>query len=600
MPDITLTSAPVTWQVANLIQGSKARGANGYVEFEASAVAVHHGGLMWLPSPQRAEVEDGVMQPLDLPINNPDVWNWKVTPRLGVDWPPFHINVEEGGTNLANAAIVPGKGPVKVLQGPAGASIVDFRDTGDGALVLILSDGTESPPVPFTRGPQGPANEIEIGTVLRGDEPYASLSGEAPHQVLNLVLPKGDPGNPEDLIDATPEQRGLMSAGDKTMLDALPDDIAAVEQETLHRARTPALVTYGTVNGTRYSHLRTLAGRPMPGMVTKRFANSDSPGTGSGLVPTRETPRSFARRTGAAVVLNGSGWQVSGNVGEMRGAQIYDGQVFHDFEDFDLSPAGVDALGVRADGTIAAYSQRWGDTAQSMVDDGVVHSWSHGPVIVQDGIAESFEDPRWTYFVSEISARQIVGANALGEMMVTTVSGKTSDNIGLNAPGAAALAVSLGYEVAVLMDGGGSAQTRAGSTPIMVSSDVARERPVPDAILVDVDVTDRSADTDWIDGTVLPGFAANQGNVPQVRKQGARVTMRRGVNNTGLSASGSFEVLSFPPDLAPAESKYVPVAGSSAAATGMAVVSTTGRVTLRTSATLSPYYLFDAVWWDVD
>src|SRR5699024_3547189 len=214
--------------------------------------------------------------------------------------------------------------------------------------------------------------------------------------------------------------------------------------------------------------------------------------------------------------------------------------------------------------------------------------------------SEKFDDKRWTYFVSEISARQIVGANALGELIITTVSGKTSDNVGLNAPGAASLAVSLGCEVAVLMDGGGSAQTRAGSTPVMVSSDSAHERPVPDAILVDVDVTDRSADTGWIDGTVLPGFAANQGNSPQVRKRGGRVSMRRGVDKTGLSASGSFEIMSFPPDLAPTEWKYIPVAGSSAAATGMAVVSSTGRVTLRASDTLSPYYLFDAVWWDVD
>lgn len=229
MADITLTSAPVAWQVANLIQGSTARGANGYVEFEADAVAVHHGALMWLPSPQRAEMIDGALASINLPINDPDVWNWKVTPHLGVAWPPFHINVEEGGTDLATAAIVPGKGPVRVVQGPPGASVVDFRDTGDGALVLVLSDGTESPPIPFTRGPAGPANEIEIGTVLRGDEAYASLVGDAPHQRLNLVLPKGDPGRPEDLNDATPEKRGLMSATDKAHLDETPTRTEVVD-----------------------------------------------------------------------------------------------------------------------------------------------------------------------------------------------------------------------------------------------------------------------------------------------------------------------------------------------------------------------------------
>lgn len=216
MPDITLTSAPVTWQVANLISGATARGANGYVEFEASAVAVHHGGLMWLPSPQRAEMVDGILAPISLPVNDPDIWNWRVSPRLGVRWEPFHINVGEGGTDLSSAAIVPGKGPVRVLQGPKGASVVDFRDTGDGALVLVLDDGTESPPIPFTRGPAGPANEIAIGTVLRGEEPYASLVGEAPHQMLNLVLPKGDRGIKGDRGKGVPEgaPEGLVVAGD--------------------------------------------------------------------------------------------------------------------------------------------------------------------------------------------------------------------------------------------------------------------------------------------------------------------------------------------------------------------------------------------------
>ena len=234
MTDIALHSAPVTWPLANQIEGAKARGANGYVEFEASTVAYFQGSLTVLPSPQRAEVVDGVMEKIDLPVNDPEVWNWKVTPRLGVHWEPFYVNVEEGGTNLSSAAVVPGKGPVKVLQGPAGASVVDFRDLGDGRLVLVLSDGTESQPVPFATGPQGPANELEIGTVLRGDEPYASLIGEAPHQVLNLVLPKGDPGNPEDLNDATTEQRGLMSPEDKAAIEAI--NRPALESTAVARA----------------------------------------------------------------------------------------------------------------------------------------------------------------------------------------------------------------------------------------------------------------------------------------------------------------------------------------------------------------------------
>ena len=219
MADINLTSAPVTWLVANQIEGSRAWGASGYVEFEASTVAAFQGGLTWLPSPQRAEMVDGEMTPIDLPINDPEIWNWKVTPHLGVHWEPFHINVDEGGADLSSAAIVPGKGPVRVLQGPQGGSVVGAEDQGDGTIRFVLDDGTRTKPMPITRGPAGPANQIEIGTVLRGDEPYASLTGVAPEQRLNLTLPKGDPGNPEDLNDATPKRRGLMSAADKTHLD---------------------------------------------------------------------------------------------------------------------------------------------------------------------------------------------------------------------------------------------------------------------------------------------------------------------------------------------------------------------------------------------
>lgn len=219
MANINLVSAPVTWPVANQISGAAAQGANGYVQFEASAVAYFQGGLTVLPSPQRAEMVDGVMSTIDLPINDPEVWNWKVTPHLGVHWPSFHVNVEEGGTNLSTAAIVPGKGPVRVLQGPQGGSVVGAEDQGDGTVRFVLDDGTLTDAVPITRGPAGPASSLSIGTVIRGEEPYAGLSGTSPNQVLNLVLPKGDPGRPEDLIDATPQKRGLMSAGDKAHLN---------------------------------------------------------------------------------------------------------------------------------------------------------------------------------------------------------------------------------------------------------------------------------------------------------------------------------------------------------------------------------------------
>ncbi|MDD7538549.1 MAG: hypothetical protein PUJ93_06155 [Oscillospiraceae bacterium] len=48
------------------------------------------------------------------------------------------------------------------------------------------------------KGDTGPANTLTIGTVTSGIEASATITGEAPNQVLNLVLKQGDKGNPGD------------------------------------------------------------------------------------------------------------------------------------------------------------------------------------------------------------------------------------------------------------------------------------------------------------------------------------------------------------------------------------------------------------------
>ena len=44
-------------------------------------------------------------------------------------------------------------------------------------------------------GATGPANTLAIGTVTKGTEAAATITGAAPNQTLNLVLPKGDKGD---------------------------------------------------------------------------------------------------------------------------------------------------------------------------------------------------------------------------------------------------------------------------------------------------------------------------------------------------------------------------------------------------------------------
>ena len=45
------------------------------------------------------------------------------------------------------------------------------------------------------QGPAGPANVLTIGSVTSGKVASATITGEAPNQVLNLVLEKGDKGD---------------------------------------------------------------------------------------------------------------------------------------------------------------------------------------------------------------------------------------------------------------------------------------------------------------------------------------------------------------------------------------------------------------------
>lgn len=112
--------ATVTWALGHADTTGPLDGARGRVRFEATAVAVAYSDRTVLPKPVETPIIAGVMTPVDLIVNDPDIWNWKVQVRVGAAWEPFHINVEPGGTNLASAAPTPGKGPVRVLKGDRG------------------------------------------------------------------------------------------------------------------------------------------------------------------------------------------------------------------------------------------------------------------------------------------------------------------------------------------------------------------------------------------------------------------------------------------------------------------------------------------------
>ena len=73
---------------------------------------------------------------------------------------------------------------------PAGSQATATYNKTTGELYLGIPQGEQ--------GNIGPANTLTIGTVTSGAEASATITGDAPNQVLNLVLKQGDKGNPGD------------------------------------------------------------------------------------------------------------------------------------------------------------------------------------------------------------------------------------------------------------------------------------------------------------------------------------------------------------------------------------------------------------------
>ena len=328
----------------------------------------------------------------------------------------------------------------------------------------------------------------------------------------------------EGIPDASGTQRGLMAATDVARLGTAATNALRAEKGRPARAS----VAYGTHQGNPYSVVRVFDAI-RPGVIAKSLGGAfENQGkTGTQLVPSMERLRSYTARTGYPIAANADGWRVDGNVGEMRGPQIIDGQILHEFGNPTESVhQGIEAVGIRGDGTYQHYSVRDGDTAQSMVDDGVVTSFSYGPQIVRDGAIRDITDSYWSQFHTTLSARQVIGYAADGTFLIITVTG-VSHASGISGIACGPLAASLGVRDAWLMDGGGSAHTAAGSAYVMPSSDAGCERAVPSALLVNADLP--PIVSPWYPVTIQNAAMAAWDTPPLYRIAGDRFEFQGGV-----------------------------------------------------------------------
>ena len=109
---------------------------------------------------------------------------------------------------------------VTVTTLPAGSSATATYDKSTGTLALGIPHGSKGDT--GATGATGPANVLTIGSVTSGKVASATITGEAPNQVLNLVLEKGEKGDKGD-------------KGEKgnafTYADFTPDQLAALKGE---------------------------------------------------------------------------------------------------------------------------------------------------------------------------------------------------------------------------------------------------------------------------------------------------------------------------------------------------------------------------------
>lgn len=147
---------------------------------------------------------------------HPQGWTWTVHFNLGgpVTLPSFSFYLP-AGTNVDLSTVAPvqasnGALMVKGDTGPASELSIGTVTGGDDAaatltgdapaqvLSLVLPRGLQGDP-----GGPGPANQLSIGTVTDGPSAAAGITGTPPAQVLDLVLPQGDPGPANTLAIGT-------------------------------------------------------------------------------------------------------------------------------------------------------------------------------------------------------------------------------------------------------------------------------------------------------------------------------------------------------------------------------------------------------------
>lgn len=219
------------------------------------------------------------------------------------------------------------------------------------------------------------------------------------------------------------------------------------------------------------------------GILTKHYGEADQPAPASVVRVPPLFMRQYHALYGGTVLFNDAGFT---DTYAVRGLQISQGVLIRQFE---TGGRGSHAIGFRADGSYGMYSHFDGDTGASVLADGVTETFGFGPFLVRGGVPQYHSGDPLYDFMDLDSGRQILGVNADGEIVLATVHGKSS-RYGVSLDDSADVAIRAGMVDAIMLDGGGSAQTMVRGIPLHASSDQPTDRGIPIVGKLDVAIGD--------------------------------------------------------------------------------------------------------------
>jgi hypothetical protein len=349
----------------------------------------------------------------------------------------------------------------------------------------------------------------------------------------------------------------------------------------------------------RYEVIRVrCGGSPKPGVLGKMYASDfhlTSPkGDEFKAGPeVAETVQSFAARSGADIVFNSTGWDTLDRPTQymVRGLQIKDGVMYRDFE---TTQRGMHALGVRADGSMAGYKVEDGWTGAAVLADGVINTFTFGPLLVHNGITQDIES--MTGFSSlttpgVFSGRQVLGHTQSGDILLISIVGVSADNTGTGGNELAALAKREGCYNAIMLDGGGSVQTVYNGITTHPSSDSSGFRTIGDCGTIFARCTQipDSSNTQGVEPLVIdPAVALRSNGVysPACVVRSGQVTLSGQLVPAGGGnwPAGSWIVVGSVPDKA---RPNVPVGSGLFASTSLGSIAGTAKVQIRAYGQMS-------------